>query len=72
MSIPVNLSPMTELEAVNAMLLSIGQAPVNTLEVAGIKDVSFARLMLHNTNRQVQSRGWWFNRELGYELTPAS
>lgn len=72
MSIPLNLSPMSELDAVNMMLLSIGQAPVNTLEVAGIKDVSFARLMLHNTNRQVQSRGWWFNRELDYELVPAS
>lgn len=72
MSIPLNLSPMSELDAVNMMLLSIGQAPVNTLEVPGIKDVSFARLMLHNTNRQVQSRGWWFNRELGYELVPAS
>lgn len=72
MSIPLNLSPMSELDAVNMMLLSIGQAPVNTLEVPGIKDVSFAQLMLHNTSRQVQSRGWWFNRELDYEMVPAT
>lgn len=70
MSIVPVLSPMSELDAVNMMLLSIGQAPVNTLDITGIKDVSFARLMLHNTSRQVQARGWWFNRELKYKLTP--
>ena len=69
---PLVVAAATELDAVNMMLLSIGQAPVNTLEVPGIKDVSFARLMLHNTNRQVQTRGWWFNRELDYPLSPAS
>lgn len=67
-SIPLNLTPMTELDAVNMMLLSIGQSPVNSLNVPGIKDVSFALLMLHNTSRQVQSKGWWFNRDLHYHL----
>lgn len=37
------ISAMTELEAVNEMLMSIGQAPVNTLSVTGIRDVSVAR-----------------------------
>lgn len=64
------LSPVTELDAVNAMLLSIGQSPVNTLEVNPIKDVAFARLQLHNTSREVQTRGWWFNRERGVPLYP--
>lgn len=70
-SIPLNLAPMTELDAVNSMLLSIGQAPVNTLEVAGIKDVSFARLTLHDVSRSVQTRGWFFNRDIRLPLPPA-
>lgn len=63
-----DLVPATELDAVNVLLMSIGQAPVNTLEVPGVKDVSFARLTLHNTSRQVQTRGWWFNRDLEVTL----
>jgi len=55
------MSAMTELDAVNEMLLAIGQAPVNTLEVAGIRDVSVARLQLTNVNREVQSKGHKFN-----------
>jgi hypothetical protein len=64
------LEPLTELDAVNMMLLSIGQSPVNTLAITNIKDVSFAQLTLHNTAREVQSRGWWFNRERNYPLAP--
>jgi hypothetical protein len=52
---------MTELDAVNEMLLAIGQAPVNTLEVAGIRDVSVARLQLTNVNRELQVAGHKFN-----------
>lgn len=62
------MTPMTELEAVNTMLASIGQAPVNTLEVAGIKDVSIARMHLHNVSREVQSKGWHFNTDVGVTL----
>jgi hypothetical protein len=61
-------SAMTELDAVNVMLMSIGQAPVNTLTVPGIKDVSFAQLTLNNASRAVQTRGWWFNRESDFPL----
>lgn len=50
------------------MLLSIGQSPVNTLSVAGIKSVNIARLVLHNTSREVQSRGWNFNTDDNYTL----
>lgn len=52
---------MTKLEAVNEMLLAIGQAPVNTLEVAGIRDVSIASLLLDNVSRELQSDGHSFN-----------
>lgn len=52
---------MSKLEAVNEMLLAIGQAPVNTLEVAGIRDVSVASTILDNVSREVQSSGHTFN-----------
>jgi hypothetical protein len=65
---PLTFTPQTELDAVNQMLLSIGQSPVNTLAVTGLKDVSFARLILHNTSREVQSKGWHFNMDEEYPL----
>lgn len=60
---------MSKLEAVNEMLLAIGQAPVNTLEVAGIRDVSIAESILDNVSREVQSGGHSFNSFVE-ELTP--
>ena len=51
------LDPLTELEAVNAMLLSIGQAPVNTPNVSGLTDVSDARDKLSEVIRRILSRG---------------
>jgi len=67
---PLTFTPQSTLDAVNQMLMSIGQAPINTLEVPGISDVSFARLMLHNTSREVQSKGWSFNTEKEFPLSP--
>lgn len=62
----------TELEAVNAMLAIIGEAPVNTLEDTGLLDAAMARQLLTDTSREVQSRGWSFNIDLGFELVPTS
>ena len=61
---------MTELEAVNEMLMSIGQAPVNTLNVTGIKDVNIAKARLRTVTRTVLSRGFNFNTDENYELSP--
>lgn len=70
MALPaLEFQPITELDAVNMLLLSIGQSPVNTLVVDHVKDVSFARLTMHNTSREVQSRGWWFNQEEEFPIT---
>lgn len=66
-------TPQTELDAVNQMLMSVGKSPVNTLTPpsgALPKDVSIAQLVLHNTSREVQSRGWWFNSDTEYEIAP--
>src|SRR3546814_20980574 len=61
---------MTELEAVNEMLMSIGQAPVNTLNATGISDVNIARAELVKVSRRVQARGWNFNTDDAYKLSP--
>ena len=62
------LTPTTELEAVNVMLTSIGEQPVNTLETPGISAVSIARAILHQTSRQVQERGLRCNTETDFPL----
>ena len=59
------LSNMTELQAVNMMLTTIGEQPIGNLnDKAGLQDASIAQDILHNTSRQVQSRGWIFNTDL--------
>lgn len=61
---------LTELDAVNLMLAAIGEAPVNTLNVTGLIDVTTAKTILTNVSREVQMMGWWFNRDRDYEFTP--
>ena len=65
------LSPTTELEAVNTMLTSIGEQPIQNLDdLAGLTDASIARQILSNVSRAVQSRGWVFNTDLDKEMIP--
>jgi len=57
----------SELEAVNQILRSCGQAGVTTLDGTN-PDVTIARETLNEVSREVQSEGWSFNKELHYEL----
>lgn len=66
------LAPTTELEAVNRLLGSIGQGPVNTLEFSGIPDVTDAITSLRETLKDVEARGWSWNTDRNYTLTPNS
>ena len=66
----MNYNPTTELDAVNVMLSTIGEAPVSSLEVSGLTDVAIAKTILNETSKAVQSRGWHFNSEINYELSP--
>lgn len=64
-------TPMTELEAVNAMLHSIGESPVVTVDDDTDPlpvDVDQALRTLRSVNREVQVRGWQFNTEQEYPL----
>lgn len=49
------------LDAINEMLIAIGDSPVNTLEDSQNVDVENAIRVLDRVNRQVQSKGWSFN-----------
>jgi hypothetical protein len=60
MAYPVQTS---ELSAVNMMLASIGERPVNSLETSQRLDVIRAVQTLNELNVLVQTRGWWFNEE---------
>ena len=52
----------TELSAVNAILGSIGQAPISGLDFAN-PEISFIYNILKEVNQDVQAEGWLFNVE---------
>ena len=52
----------TELSAVNAILGSIGQSPINGIDFAN-PEISFIYNLLKESNQDVQSEGWTFNLE---------
>ncbi|BCS53308.1 hypothetical protein [Geobacter sp. SVR] len=61
----------TELEAVNYMLRAIGERPVSNLDsIPSITKAIMARDTLRDTSREVQERGWSFNSEEQYPLSP--
>ena len=55
--------PVNELQAVNMLLAAIGEAAVSSLETATTVDVTQAKNLLSNINREVQQKGWHFNTE---------
>ena len=59
----------TELQAVNEILASVGQAPVTTLDQTN-PDVAIAYDTLLQVSREVQAEGWTFNREYNYPFKP--
>ena len=61
----------TELDAVNQILSSVGQAPVTTLDLQN-PEVSIVLNTLREVNKQVQAEGWIFNTERDYTLNPDS
>lgn len=61
-------APTTELQAVNLMLESIGESPVSSLADAGLGDVAIAKDILGRANREVQAKGWHWNRDYEYSM----
>jgi hypothetical protein len=64
------MTPTTKLEAVNIMLSSIGESPVNSLN-SGLVDAEIAETILNGINREIQGKGWHFNTEIKMRLSPS-
>ena len=62
------LIPTTELEAVNQMLGTIMEAPINTLQGVESLDAQKAIAVLAEVSRLLQSEGWNFNTEVAMPL----
>jgi hypothetical protein len=59
---------MTELEAVNEMLLSINESPVQALD-GSLQDASIGQTILKNESRRIQAQGWHCNTRRNIELS---
>ena len=59
----------TELEAVNTILSTIGEAPLNSLSGSLPVDGTMAKNVLSEISREVQSAGWHFNTHYKATLT---
>ena len=68
---PLESTAVTELEAVNQMLLAAGNDPLIDLTAIYDRAQYHALQVLRDTNREVQDEGWQFNSELSYELEPS-
>jgi len=65
------LTLTTELDAINIMLGTIGESPINSLDAAtGVVDAVTARSILSEVAVQVQEEGWHFNTDYEFVLTP--
>jgi len=51
------------------MLGTIGEMPVNSLDISTVSEVSIASDMIYEVSREFQSRGWSFNEEFDYPLS---
>jgi hypothetical protein len=57
----------TELDAVNSILMSVGETPVNTLTVQS-PEVAIAQKTLRQVCREIQAEGWSYNTENQYPI----
>lgn len=63
------IAPTTEIEAVNIMLSTIGESPINSFEEV-TSDVAIARSTLQEISKAVQLEGWQWNTEDNFPLQP--
>lgn len=59
-----------ELSAVNLILASIGEAPVNSLAESESIDADNAKTLLEATSRTIQRQGWQFNTLTNVNVIP--
>lgn len=66
----MEISALTELDAVNNIIGTIGESPINSLETLQNVDAINALRILREVSRQEQARGWSFNTIEEHILTP--
>ena len=73
----IQISPDTELSAVNSILGSIGQAPITSLnhnppdpDPLANPEISFVKNLLDEVSKDVQTIGWTFNSEYKVKKSP--
>ena len=59
----------TKLDAMNICLRGIGIAPVETEDDTDL-DAATASQVIDNVSTDIQSRGWWFNKEYNVKISP--
>lgn len=59
----------TKLEAINMCLAGIGRDPVASEDDPDL-DAGMAATVIDNLNSDMQTQGWWFNKEYNWRLTP--
>lgn len=64
----ISYGASTELDAVNSILMSVGESPVNTLSVQS-PEVAIAQKTLQQVCREILAEGWKFNTETQYPIT---
>ena len=62
----------SELEAINTMLSSVGEPPINSLDDQKNADAAIAGNILTEISREVQTQGWHFNSQRDITLSPDS
>lgn len=65
------LTKTTKLQAINTMLSTIGEPPINSLTNQRVDSV-VAQSILDETSREVLSYGWHFNTDEDVEMIPDS
>lgn len=60
---------MEKIDAVNLCLHGIGASPVSTLDDENL-DSNTAQFFIDRASEVLQDKGWWFNREGNWFLTP--
>lgn len=66
----LELEATSRLSAVNGMLATIGEAPINSLEDTSLVDVAVAKGALDEVTRALLVDGWSFNTDEDYPLYP--
>ncbi|MCB9179001.1 MAG: hypothetical protein H6590_06225 [Flavobacteriales bacterium] len=63
---------LSQLEAINRMLIALGSSPVNTIEGKVNRDVSSCKTLLDQARVSILITGWNFNTDKEVKLSPAA